>query len=343
VGVLAAMEAASSAQGRRVWKDGKWVEAAEPRKGSPAGDLARIRSYRQQGKPGKALKEARRFLRRYADHDGRQEALMLAAEAQMDRGRYFSAFEWLERLLNEYPSGPFFDRALSREYEIAEAFLRGRKRRVLGLLRFSATEEGLEILVRIAEHAPASAIARKAVLRIGDHHYGKRQYAEAAEAYDQFVRLFAKSRQAEYASLQAARATLRTFKGLDFDDTPLLEAQQRFRTFAERYPEAAKRLNVAGTLRQIAETRGQKAFETARFYARTRGPKPAAFYYGLTIRDYPDTEWAAKARRALREMGIDEAGTAAETATQDASLKTRTDLESLVGAETKAESRDENE
>ena len=170
---------------------------------------------------------------------------------------------------------------------------------MLGFLWLTAYPEGVEILQRIAEQAPGSAIAERALMRVADYYYSDRQWDKSAQAYDQYLELFGKSNSAPYASLQAARATFGQFRGIQYDETPLLEAQQRFTTFAERFPRAAERNNVRNITESIVNYRAEMTLDTARYYMRTSHPQAAAFYFRLVIRRFPDTPAADEARRVL--------------------------------------------
>lgn len=284
-------------------RDGKWVRATEPVEGSEAGHLALIRKLLRDKEPRKALKSAERFLSTYPNSADREEAMLLGGQAEMGRGRYYQAFEWFEKLLAEFPAGRYYEWALTREFEVAEAFLAGKKRVVLKVFRMPAVDDGLEILLRIAEHAPGTAMAEKALMRIAEHHNSRGEYIRAVEAYDRFVEMFPKSEQAGYAALQAARASLAQFKGVEYDDTPLLEAEQRFRSFSEKYPAEADRENVSETLRHISETRASKLYATGDYYRRSGRSRSAAYYYRLVMKEFPETDWAARAEETLILLG----------------------------------------
>jgi len=299
---LLAWPAGVLAQSEYELHEGQWVPVTPPAEGTPAGELALIRRHLLQGRSGKALKAAKEFLKRYPDDPAQEEALLLAGEAELKRGRYYQAFERFDRQLSEFPAGRFFDRAIDREHQIAEAFLAGKKRILLGFVRLPAREEGLSILERIAEHAPGSSAAEKALLRIADDHFQRREHAEAIGAYDTFLALFGNSHNAAGAMLRAAQATYASFRGVAFDVTPLLDAEHRYRALAERFPVTAESAGVRRTRLEIKELRAQKLFQTARFYGRTRRPGPARFYYQRVGRQYPQTTWAEMADQALGVM-----------------------------------------
>lgn len=285
------------------WKDGEWVKLAPPAKGTAAGELAIVRTLLEQKHYRKTVKAAKKFLKRYGADPARQEVFLLAGQAEMKRGRYYQAFEWFERQLNAFPGGRFAERALKREFEIAEAFLAGKKRIVAKFFRISAKGEALEILTRIAEHAPGTAMAENALLRIADYHYSHSEFPEAVQAYDGYLRLFGKSPRAAYAMLQAARARHASFHGIEHDATPLLDAQQRYLAFWRQYPEQARKAKVPLVLKQITATLAAKLYRTGRFYERTHHLPAAAFYYEKLVNLYPKTQWAADARQALQQLG----------------------------------------
>ncbi|MBL7133616.1 MAG: outer membrane protein assembly factor BamD [Phycisphaerae bacterium] len=300
--LLLVSSCSSVAEGGFEWRTGKWVRSPAATKVSPAGQLAIIRQLIDNGHNAKAVKGAKAFIKKYPQHDHCQEAMMLAGEGELARARYYQAFQWFEKQLARFPTGKHFQRALDREFKVAEAFLAGKKRIVWGFVRLPSKDEGLEILSRIAEHAPSSAIAAKAMMRIGDYHYNADHYAEAVNAYDEYLAMFKKSPGAAHAMLQAARATQAQFAGIRFDETPLIDAEQRFKAFAERFPQAAEKENISKILDQIADTLAEKLYACGEYYVRTGKPSAAAFYYKQVVDRYGRTSWARYARQSLNGL-----------------------------------------
>ena len=297
--------AAAPAQGQDSyeWRGGKWTKSAPPAKGTPEGELSLVRKHMRDGKNKKAVKAAKKFLDRYPDSELNEDVSYLAGNAEFARKRYFQAFEWYETQLDYSPRGRYYNLAVRKEYEIAEKFLAGEKRVALGILRLSAKADALEILTRVAEHVPGTPLAQKALMRIADWKFDKQKWLEAADAYDVFVELFPKNRKTAYATIQAARATYFSFKGTSFDDTPLVEADQRFRNFAASYPDKAAKAKVSETLSQIAEVRSEKLLATAQFYERTQKPSASVYYYKMLVKDFPKSQTARQARARLGELG----------------------------------------
>jgi len=279
-----------------ILKDGRWVAAPKPEKGTAAGELALIRQQLEAKQYKSARKAADAFRKAHPDSPACEEAMLLGAQAEIDRGMYYQAFERLQEMIARYPNGTFLERALNREMECAEAFLSGKKRIIGSILRLPAYDEGLTILRKVSEHAPGTDIAERALLRIGDYHLADKDYRDAVDAYDEFLALNPRSARVPGVSAKAASAMFDSFKGVAYDETPLVEAQNRYKALIEQYPDEARKARAADILREITTIRAERAYETAKFYERTHRPKSAQFYYRQIVDEFPATVWASEAR-----------------------------------------------
>jgi len=288
-----------------VWRNGKWVAAPKPVEGTPEGELAIVRMHLDNERPKDALKAAKKFLGRYPNDERREEVLMLAGQAEMDRGNYDKACDRFNQQMDQYRNGEYYDRAVQRQYRIADAFLKGRKRKAMWMFKVSGVDKGIEILNGIADRAPGTVIAEKALLRVADHHYDAGQVVRAVEAYDHYAKTFPKSprKRMSHAMLRAARARYAQYKGEAFDDTPLTDAQQRFMIFADRYPEDANKANVPMVLSQIKTALVRRYFSSAKFYKRIGRKTASIFYYRKVIAQDADGHLARRSEDALRQMG----------------------------------------
>jgi len=291
-------------QQRYEYSQGQWVVRAAAEPEGPEAQVERVRSLVERGHNRQAAKQVKRFLKAHPDTPLREEAMNLAGAAMMNRGLYYQAFEWFEKQIGEFPNGPLLDRALDREYRIGDAFLKGKKRIAMGIFYLPAHEEGLEILQRIAEHAPGTALAEQALLRMADYHRDNRQWEEAVIANDAYVQMFPDRPASPAAMLGAAQATHRTYRGRWWDETPLIEARQRYREYALVYPVRGREQDVQGKLDQITDQRAQKAFAIADYYRRVRRAAAAAYYYRQAQEYFPGTPWAQQASQQLSSLRI---------------------------------------
>ncbi len=294
--LLAGLAGGQASADEFILKDGKWVTAPKPAKGTIEGELALISQQIQEKNFKTARASADAFLKDHPDSPSCEEAMLLGAQAELDNGMYYQAFERLEAMLAKYPNGLFLERALTREMEVANAFLAGKKRLVGRVLRLPATDEGLTILRKISEHAPGTDIAERAILRIGEYHFQQKNYRDSADAYDEFLALNPKSARVPHTMALAAQSMYESFKGVPYDETPLVEAEARYKALIAQYPDEARKCRAADMVREIVTIRGERAYETAKFYERTGRPKSAIFYYRQVAEEFPSTVWASEAR-----------------------------------------------
>ncbi len=298
---LLACNIASAQQDLYEWKSGQWVKMGETDAARPDTELTQIRNYLTDGDNSKAVSIAKKFLKRNPGHRATEEVMYLAGRAQMDRGHYWKAYDWFQKQLANFPTGKFSSQALQKEFEIADAYLGGKKRR-WGLFKISAKGEAVEILFQVAEADPSSNLARQCLLRIGRHQFNEGKYDQATQTYDQFLKLYRKSGQAPYAMVQAALATYLSFYDIAYDETPLVEAQQRFSAVENIYPLAAEKAQVSHYLADITDKRAHKRYTEAQYYQRVGRTGPARYYCRIVIAEYGDTTWADKARADLARL-----------------------------------------
>ncbi|MBS3733380.1 MAG: outer membrane protein assembly factor BamD [Phycisphaerae bacterium] len=289
--------------GEHVWRDGQWVEAAPPAEGTPAGELALIRQYLSEDEPDDAADAAEEFLEDYPADPRCEEAMILWAQAERADGDFYDAFERYEAYLEAYPNGRYVERALRREYDIGVAFLEGRPRKALGIFRLPGAPDGVEILEKLVARAPRSHASADALVKLADYWISEGKHARAVQTCDQYLELFSDAPQTPDMMLKAARATYRAFQGVPHDPTPLLEAEQRFAVFIERYPERAEKAGAKEVLDEIRRLRAAKLMETAEFYRRVDRPESAIYYCHRVLERYPSTPSADEARAALKALG----------------------------------------
>lgn len=289
-------------------KTGDWKETPPPEPGTERGDLDIARQYLAERNYAKARRALRNWLKTYPDSELRPEALFNAADTEVYAGNdgrsndLWQAYEWYEEILSGGPGTELADRAVRRELIVAEMFLfKNHKRKVFkGLFRVSARDEALSMLDRIIDdHAAGTPLAEQAIRMQADYHFTHGEFDEAERAYARLARDFPRGKYEKLALERSADSALASFSGVEFDDAPLLEAEERFVQFQSRYPKAAEEQGVAEKLDRIRDSRAEKEFRIGEYYVRARKPDAAAFYYRSVVAHWPGTIWAEKAAARL--------------------------------------------
>jgi outer membrane assembly lipoprotein YfiO len=229
----------------------------------------------------------------------RDRGLFLLAEIYYQQDDRLTAFYHLDELMDKYPSSRFFAAALQKQYDIADAFLSGYKRKFLGLHILPADEEGIEMLYRVQERSPGSALAERALLRSADYYFRSSQFDLAADAYGAFARAYPRSPDVSYVKLREAFSSLAQFRGVRYDATPLLDARSQFLEVLDKFPQLAAQENVKDRVERIDNTLADKLYITGDFYVRTHKPAAAAYVYRYMLQKYPQSPVAGTVRTAL--------------------------------------------
>lgn len=249
-----------------------------------------------------AKKLALQWVLDHKDSPLRDRGLFLVAEAFYQYGDRIKSFYYLDELMDEYPESPLFYRALEKQYEIADAYLRGYRRRFLLIPLFTAEDEAIEMLYRIQQRSPGSPLAEKALLRTADYYYATGDYELAADAYAAYARNYPRSPVLPQTKLRQAFSAYAQFRGLRFDPTELVNARAQLVDMIHAYPDLAARDNLPAIIARIDQTLADKIYVTAEFYRRTDQLKGAVWNYRYLIETYPDEPAAQRARQRLAKM-----------------------------------------
>ena len=253
-------------------------------------------------------RQAEKMLKEYlketsTQEEGRAAAMLVYADSAFIRDEYGLADERYRQLIHEYPNTREFAVALRREFEIAKAWLEGKKKRVLGVLFLNAADEALEILSLIEQLAGGFRIAEVALWTQADYYYQTGQFELAEIAYRRLAQNYHSPRYNKAAMYWSSASAMATFPGIAYDETPLLDAHELYTQYRDKYPQQAQREDIPVLLEQINLKRSQKEYETGRFYCRIRKPEAAAYYFRYVIRNWPETLFAQQAELELGKMG----------------------------------------
>lgn len=272
---------------------------------SPEGKLREVRRLLAADKPGEARSLVDDWIATHRRHALLPDAYLLRGDSKFAEGSYYKSLFDYELVARLYPGSEAFNTALEREYEIGSMFVAGVKRRVLGVRLLPTAAEGEELLIRIQERAPGSAIGEKASLRLADAYFQRIEMENAQVAFELFLVNYPASVHRERAMLMLIRTHLATFKGPNFDISGLTEALERIRQYRREFPVQAQQIGMDGIELRIRESLALKALNTANWYADRGNDVSARFLHRRLLRDYPDSTAARSSLKWLKEKGYD--------------------------------------
>lgn len=286
--------------------DRRWSQVESPEPGSDGYIIAEARRLLAEDRPNEAFRILSDWISEH-EHENNPwlaQAHLLRGDARLAQGREFKALYDYERVLKGYWGTEAFPVAIQRELEIARAYARGKKIRILGFRISDGGEIAVELLIRIQEREPGSDVAEQAGIELADYYYRKRDLKLAHDAYDLYLRNYPRGEHRLRALQRLIQTDLARFKGPRYDSSGLLDARVRIEDFLERFPSEADRTGINEALIvRIDESLGAQLLDTAQWYL-GRGDLPSArFVLERLLRNHPQTIAARRAQEIVTQRG----------------------------------------
>jgi outer membrane protein assembly factor BamD (BamD/ComL family) len=227
----------------------------------------------------------------------------IEAELSFCQGKFTKAIRAYDKLLDKFPDSQFTEAALSRQFEIATAFLTGQKRTVLRFFKMSRYHEGVKIMEKISTRAGIDAqIGLKAALALANSYEKRQKFNEAYLKWWEISQQWQAGQVGKDSTMAMARCKRAVYNKKDedkrhlFDDSSLTTAKTYYEKLKLLYPEDAQKISVDEILKDINEQLAYKQLSIAQYYQKTGQLQAANLYYSMVINDWPKTKAAEMAK-----------------------------------------------
>jgi outer membrane protein assembly factor BamD (BamD/ComL family) len=231
--------------------------------------------------------------------------LFAKAEIFFCKGKYAKAAKYYEKLLKKYPDTQFAQTTINRQFTIAKAFLKGRKKTVFFIFKMKAYSEGVNIMEKITDRASDNSIALDAAKKVAKYYENKNKFNKAYLKWSEILSRWPTGQIAKDALLALARCKHAVYnknpkhKRPLYDASSLTTAKSYYEKFQLLYPKDANDLNLDEKIKQINEQIAEKQLTIGQYYQRTGKKQAANLYFDMVVQDWPDTEAAKKAKELL--------------------------------------------
>jgi len=267
-------------------------------------DLAK--SYDESGASQQAVAAYRQFIKGSPASPLASKAQYRIAELLESAGDYSKAFDAYQTLITRYPDTPEFEKSVTRQVLIANAFLAGRKLKFFGLEIVPSTDRAEQMFDSIIKNAPFSKNAPVAQFNLGLTFEKQGKLKEAASAYQTVLDKYPNSSIADDALYQIGYIYMQVGKtGKSQDLSALIVAKNTFEDFLLQYPNSEKAAQARDNLKSIGGRESGDLLAIAQFYDRYRNYRSAAIYYNDVIRRQPGTKEADFARSRIETLRSD--------------------------------------
>lgn len=294
-------------------KDGdQWESVASDPQERYLHTVSELKELARSGDKGDMKEALKQVREEFPDRVGPDFDLFLWGEWQYWREHYGRALSKYEKMLKNYAGSEFSAPALQREFDMAEAYLQGRKKVMLGFIRISGYETGINIMEKVSDRAgldEPNGIGLRAAIAVAEHFEANEKYLEAYLKWSEIASYWETGPIGKRALYRMAEDNLAAYdkhpedKRANYDSLKLTTAKTYYAKFQTLYPADAKENGVADKIQHIDEEIAYKQLTIGQFYWRTGKHQAANLYFEMVVRNWPNTEAGALAKEVLGSNG----------------------------------------
>ena len=248
---------------------------------------------------------------RWPDSALEEDAMFMAAESYFFGKRYPEADERYERVVKNFPKSRYLDRVQRRRFSIAHYWIQVDEQDPQRFYEFNLTDETLpwrdrfnyaiRILDQIRLDDPTGDIADDATVMAADACLAIGRYQQAENLYSDLIKTFPSSEHQFHAHWLAIQTKLRLYRGPEYGDTTLVEAEKLLTQLRRQFPQKIQQRtqDVVRLQAEIHYKKAERQWSVAEFFHERASYGAARIYYRTLVEEYSDTPFAANARQRL--------------------------------------------
>lgn len=229
------------------------------------------------------------------------KAQLALAQVQETRGNYLQAFDEYQYLFDYYPGQFDYQKALERQFKIANYLMTTPKGAFLFFRGFDAPERALPLFESILRNAPEWERAPLTQLNIGIIHEKNEEEDEAVVAYEVLQNRYNDPALVAEAAYREAYCLYKIYRNHPNNENACNAARAGLVQYITAFPRHEKVPEARTYLQALNNEQAGRAFEQARYYDTiARRPKAALIAYKEYLERYaemnPDLAAIARTR-----------------------------------------------
>jgi outer membrane protein assembly factor BamD len=162
--------------------------------------------------------------------------------------------------------------------------------------------DALKAFRTIKERYPYSKYAILAELKVADAHFLKGQYAEAAVAYEEFVRLHPRNEIIPYILYQIGMCHFLSFRATDRDQEETKLAMESFQRLMQAFPQSEYSQRAKKQLLECTKRLAYHEYHIARYYYRQEKYEAASVRLEKLTTAYPEETRDLGLQKSVEKM-----------------------------------------
>jgi len=286
-----------------IWspKTGKWVNPKYAVKPTPPEQLDYALRFYQENRLKEARREFERLLQHYPKSKEAADAQYYLGEIEVKQDRLYDAYLAYQKVIDKYPFSSKISEIIEKEFNIAEQFMQGHKRKALGI-SLPVENPAIEIFRKVIDNSTYGPLAAEAQYKLGLILKSLGQFFEAEDEFSKVIKNYPQSEWVTAAEFQIAECRASISPSPDYDQEATREAKERFEDFILSHSDAMLSQQAEKNIQQLQEREAQGYYDTAVFYEKQQAYDAARIYYNIVVKDYPRSLWAAKALSKLQAL-----------------------------------------
>ncbi len=280
-----------------IWtpKTGKWINPKYSIKPTPQEQFAFAKIVYDAKDYKAAMAEFKKLLKHYSQSFEASEAQFYIGSCHENIGQIYEAYLAYQKVLDKYPFTKRTDEIIQKEFNIAERFMSGEKRKAIGV-PLPVDNPAIEIYQKVIDNSQYGKLASAAQYKLGLVLKGLMRYYEAQEEFQKVINNYPESEWVGPAKYQIALCLASISPKAGYDQKPAEDAKEKFDEFLKEHPQAELSKQANTQINTIQQKEAENSFKIAQFYEKQKDFKAAELYYRDTIDNYPKSVWAAKSR-----------------------------------------------
>ncbi|MCM8784853.1 MAG: tetratricopeptide repeat protein [Candidatus Omnitrophica bacterium] len=275
----------------------KWINPKYVVQDTPKEQFEYAEQFRKNGEIETSIREHKKLLKHYPKSEYAASSCFILGNIYKEKGDYKKAFDYYQKIVEEYPSSSLVISAIKVQSEIAERNLKSGRRLFSGL--FKNTEEKAEFMNKVIENSPYDIEAVNRMFKLANFYYELKEYDKSIEVLDKIIKNFSETTYEEEAKFLKIKYSVNSIPEASLDTDIIEDIKQQINEFLIEYPESRFKNEVKNIEITLNNKEAEKYYQIARYYEKAGKKKSAIYYYKKLITLFPDTKYGKIANEKI--------------------------------------------